>query len=76
MKLADWLERNEVKRGVFAKRIGVSPALVTQLCNDESVWISRGTAEAIIRETAGAVTANDFVSASAFDGQERGAACP
>ena len=37
MKLADWLTRNNVKRSDFARRIGLSPGAVTQICKGEEV---------------------------------------
>jgi 3,4-dihydroxy 2-butanone 4-phosphate synthase / GTP cyclohydrolase II len=62
MKLPDWLENNSVSRSQFARRIGLSPASVTALCNDPTVWISRETAEKIATATEGAVTPNDFLT--------------
>ncbi|MBS7698330.1 MULTISPECIES: 3,4-dihydroxy-2-butanone-4-phosphate synthase [unclassified Chelatococcus] len=62
MKLIDWLSLNGVSRAEFARRIGVTPAAVTQLCNNEAAWLSRETARLIIRETRGAVTPNDFLA--------------
>src|SRR5471030_1338386 len=62
MKLADWLLRNGVKRSDFARRIGVSPGAVTQICRDEGAWVSRETAEHILAHTRGAVTPNDFLA--------------
>ena len=62
MKLADWLTRNGVKRSDFARRIGVSPGAVTQICRDEGAWVSRETAEQILAQTQGAVTPNDFLA--------------
>jgi 3,4-dihydroxy 2-butanone 4-phosphate synthase / GTP cyclohydrolase II len=41
MKLADWLIRNGVKRSDFARRIGVSPGAITQICRDAGAWVSR-----------------------------------
>ncbi|MBV8473148.1 MAG: 3,4-dihydroxy-2-butanone-4-phosphate synthase [Hyphomicrobiales bacterium] len=61
MKLADWLMREGVKRADFARRIGVSPGAVTQICRDEGAWLSRETAHRILAETRGAVTPNDFL---------------
>jgi 3,4-dihydroxy 2-butanone 4-phosphate synthase/GTP cyclohydrolase II len=61
MKLAAWLIRHRVSRVEFARRIGVTPGAVTQLCKDEGAWLSRDTAETIARETRGAVTPNDFL---------------
>src|SRR5271155_2582432 len=62
MKLADWLLRNDVKRVEFARRIGLSPGAVTQICRDAGAWLSRETAERIVAETRGAVTPNDFLA--------------
>jgi 3,4-dihydroxy 2-butanone 4-phosphate synthase / GTP cyclohydrolase II len=61
MKLSDWLTRHSVKRSDFARRIGVSPGAVTQICRGEGAWVSRETAEHILAETGGAVTPNDFL---------------
>ena len=61
MKLADWLTRQNVKRNDFARRIGLSPGAVTQMCNLGEAWVSRETAMLILRETQGAVTPNDFL---------------
>lgn len=60
MKLADWLTSHKITRTEFAKRIGVTPALITSYCNG-SVWPGREKMEAVHRETDGAVTANDFM---------------
>lgn len=60
MKLSDWLETHDVSRTEFARRIGVSKGLITQLCREDGAWLSRDTAELIARETNGAVTPNDF----------------
>jgi 3,4-dihydroxy 2-butanone 4-phosphate synthase/GTP cyclohydrolase II len=61
MKLMDWLSRHGVSRAEFARRIGLTPGAVTQLCNNEAAWLSRETALLIVRETRGAVTPNDFL---------------
>src|SRR3569833_141668 len=61
MKLAEWLRRNGVSRIAFARRVGLSPAAVTQLCNHQTAWMSRDTAALISRETGGAVTPYDFI---------------
>ncbi len=71
MKLADWLTRNGIPRNAFAKRIGLSPGAITQLCRDEGAWLSRETAELISRETGGAVTPNDFIGLASLPGKER-----
>src|SRR5450755_2253967 len=70
MKLADWLSRNDVKRSDFARRVGLSPGAITQICRDEGAWISRETAEHIFAETKGAVTPNDFLRPSAVARQD------
>ena len=70
MKLSDWLTRHNVKRADFARRIGVSPGAITQICRDEGAWISRETAELIFKETRGAVTPNDFLGAVFSPNQE------
>jgi 3,4-dihydroxy 2-butanone 4-phosphate synthase/GTP cyclohydrolase II len=62
MKLSEWLKRTRVTRVDFARRIGLSPGAVTQLCKDEGAWLSRETAVLISRETGGAVTPNDFLT--------------
>ena len=62
MKLTDWLLRNDVKRVEFARRIGLSPGAVTQICREAGAWLSRETAERIVVETRGAVTPNDFLA--------------
>src|SRR3954464_13454785 len=61
MKLADWLSRKRISRVEFARRIGLTPGAITQLCNSDQAWMSRDTAELIARETRGAVTPNDFI---------------
>ncbi|MCE9523178.1 MAG: 3,4-dihydroxy-2-butanone-4-phosphate synthase, partial [Alphaproteobacteria bacterium] len=63
MKLTDWLNAQSISRVEFARRTGLSPSAVTQLCNSETAWLSRETAEVIFRETNGVVTPNDFMPA-------------
>ena len=72
MRLADWLRSNRISRTDFARRIGLSNAAVTQLCNHQAAWMSRETAATIMRETGGAVTPNDFLDAAA----QRTLPCP
>ncbi len=67
MKLAAWLKLRGVTRSSFAKRIGVTPGAVTQICNQSRAWVSRETAELILRETGGDVTPNDFLSGVSSD---------
>ncbi|MDI4656170.1 3,4-dihydroxy-2-butanone-4-phosphate synthase [Xanthobacter autotrophicus] len=61
MKLAEWLSATGTKRSAFAKQVGMSPASVTALCNDDRAWISRETAEKIAQATGHEVTPNDFL---------------
>ena len=39
MKLDAWLTQNKIGRSAFARLVGLSPASVTALCNDQSAWI-------------------------------------
>ncbi len=61
MRLDQWLAKHQESRSGFARRVGLSPASITQLCNDGGAWISRETAERILAATDGAVTPNDFL---------------
>lgn len=68
MKLADWLnlpnpDGSRKRRRDFAIRIGVTPSMITAYCEDR-MWPGRERMEAIVRETSGAVTANDFIDMS------------
>jgi len=65
MKLNDWLKRNTISRADFARRTGLSKGSISQICNQEAVWVSRDTARLILRETGGAVTPNDFLESNA-----------
>lgn len=60
MRLADWLSGQGMRRSEFARRIGVTPSHITGLCAGTN-WPGREVVEAIVRETAGAVTADDFL---------------
>jgi len=59
MELSGWLERNKTPRSTFARAVGVSPGRITQICEGELPSLE--LAERIARETAGAVTPNDFL---------------
>jgi transcriptional regulator with XRE-family HTH domain len=61
MKLAEYLTAKNIKRGDFAREIGVTGGWVTCLC-DGSGWPSQAVAERIAAATGGDVTANDFTS--------------
>jgi 3,4-dihydroxy 2-butanone 4-phosphate synthase/GTP cyclohydrolase II len=64
MKLDAWLSQNKIGRSAFARMVGMSPATVTALCNDQNAWISRESAERIAAATGGSVTPNDFLGLS------------
>ncbi|QEN87420.1 3,4-dihydroxy-2-butanone-4-phosphate synthase [Labrys sp. KNU-23] len=61
MKLDAWLKQTTTPRSAFARTVGLSPASITALCNDETAWISRETAARIAEATGGSVTPNDFL---------------
>lgn len=61
MKLAEWLKKTKTRRYSFAERIGVQPSVVSDYCKGRYCPRPK-VAEAIIRETGGEVTANDFLS--------------
>lgn len=71
MKLTDWFAQPNAdgsKRGkrAFATAIGVTPQMITAYCSGTN-WPRREVMEAIVRETAGAVTANDFLQSEAAE---------
>lgn len=76
MKLAEYLrlarsaDGGRVRRYQFAARIGVAPSMITEYCEGRA-WPGRDVMAAIVRETDGAVTPNDFMSPAL---QEEGAA--
>jgi 3,4-dihydroxy 2-butanone 4-phosphate synthase / GTP cyclohydrolase II len=61
LKLDSWLKRNRMRRADFARRTSLSKGAVSQICNQDAAWVSRETAQIILRETGGAVTPNDFL---------------
>lgn len=65
MKLAEWLaipntDGSRKRKGVFAAQIGVTQTMITEYAEGR-VWPRREVMEAIVRETGGQVTANDFL---------------
>lgn len=60
MQLSEYLKANGIKRGEFARRVGISAGWLTLLC-DGTGWPSREVACRISDETSGAVTADDFL---------------
>lgn len=61
MKLAQYLARERVSGVEFARRIGMSEGMVSLLCRD-GTWLSKETAQKILRETGGEVTPTDFLT--------------
>lgn len=61
MKLSDYLTTHQIRRGDFARSVGVSGGWITQLCDGDG-WPSREVAERISAATGGLVTANDFAA--------------
>ena len=59
MKLADWLETNQVTAHAFAQRIGRAPSTVTRLIRGRHTP-DAATMKSIIEVTDGAVLPNDF----------------
>jgi 3,4-dihydroxy 2-butanone 4-phosphate synthase/GTP cyclohydrolase II len=60
MLLRDWLRRERVKRIDFAKRVGISPSYLTDLCSGVA-WPGRDVADRVMQETGGEVTPVDFL---------------
>jgi DNA-binding transcriptional regulator YdaS (Cro superfamily) len=63
MKLDQWLDTPKTDgtkrvRGDFARAIGVTPQMISAYCS--GTIPNKDRMEAIIRETSGDVTANDF----------------
>jgi DNA-binding transcriptional regulator YdaS (Cro superfamily) len=68
MKLSDWLKQTKTRKYQFAERIGVAPSVVGDYC--KGLYVPRpSVAVAIMRETAGQVTANDFLPLSPEAGE-------
>lgn len=71
MKLSDWFghrnsDGSRRLKGDFAKRIGRSASMVSDYCTGRC-WPDRETMEAIVRETGGEVTPNDFLQGEAAE---------
>jgi 3,4-dihydroxy 2-butanone 4-phosphate synthase/GTP cyclohydrolase II len=60
MRLIDYLEREGISRSDFARSAGISPAMVTLLCQG-STWVSSTLARRLVNATNGAVTPNDVL---------------
>ena len=60
MRLDEYLKVAKIRQSAFARQIGKTPTTVRMLC-DGTIWPARSTVDAIIRETGGKVTADDFV---------------
>lgn len=63
MKLGAYLQANSLSQAAFGERIDRTQGRVSQLVRGS--WPSREEVEKIITETAGAVTANDWLDATA-----------
>lgn len=71
MKLAEWFsirnpDGSRRRKYVFAGQIGRTPSMITDYCEGRA-WPDRETMEAIVRETGGEVTANDFLQIEAAE---------
>ena len=63
MRLSDYLAEEKISKAEFARQIGRSPGLITQLLS--GAWLSPETAKRIRDVTGGRVTADDFVNGAA-----------
>jgi DNA-binding transcriptional regulator YdaS (Cro superfamily) len=64
MRLGAWLELKGIQKGVFARKIGVTPPTITRIiAGTQNIPLS--TQDAIFRETDGAVTPDDLHAAYA-----------
>lgn len=66
MKLAEWFDipnpdGSKKSKADFAASIDVTPQMISAYCADR-MWPGKERMEAIVRETGGAVTANDFLN--------------
>jgi 3,4-dihydroxy 2-butanone 4-phosphate synthase/GTP cyclohydrolase II len=61
MRLEDYLQRRGMTNAEFAKIVQLSEATVSLLIRGE-IWMSRATAQKILKATRGEVTPNDFLS--------------
>lgn len=59
MKLAAYMERENLSGVEFSRRCGLSEGMISLLANGKA-WVSRATAEKIHAATNGEVTPNDF----------------
>ena len=64
MKLAEWLQMTKTRRYEFARRIGVTPGMVSEYCKGRAIPQQPKVMQAIHRETDGLVTPNDFFDLS------------
>jgi 3,4-dihydroxy 2-butanone 4-phosphate synthase/GTP cyclohydrolase II len=60
MKLDQWIEHHGLRRVEFARKLGLSPGHVTDLCQAR-FWPTRLLAQGIWEMTGGEVTPNDFL---------------
>lgn len=69
MKLAHYLAREHLSGVEFARRIDMSEGMVSLLCRD-GTWLSKETAQKILRETGGEVTPTDFLTSAPAEAAE------
>ena len=65
MKLSDWLnienpDGTRKRRDKFARDIGVTPQMISAYCHGK-IWPTKERMQAIVKETNGEVTPNDFL---------------
>lgn len=63
MRLDDYLQSRGLTNAEFAKLVQLSEGTISLLCRGE-IWMSRETAEKLVRATRGKVTPNDFLSSA------------
>jgi plasmid maintenance system antidote protein VapI len=66
MKLAAYLVEEGLTNAAFARMAELSEGTVSLLCRDE-IWLSRATAEKILKASNGKVTPNDFMLTEAAE---------
>ncbi len=66
MKLVEFLAANKISQADFGARIGTTQAAVSRYCNGR-IPEDKETMRAIVRETGGLVTANDFFAEEAAE---------
>jgi len=60
MRLSDYIAKQKLTNAEFARLAELSEGTISLLCRDE-VWLSKATAEKILKASNGKVTPNDFL---------------